>query len=279
MKIDTHQLFWRYNEEEYGGMFPWTLPDMERYREDHLPDDLLPLLQAVGIDGTVVVQTRQSLEETRWLLELAGQYPFIKGVVGWVDLCSPDVHQQLERFSPHPKLCSIRHKLENESDDRFMLREDFNLGIGTLTGFDLPFELLVRSRHLPVASELASRFPEQRFVLNHIGKPPIKAGQVSPWDRDIRHLASHPNVFCKISGMVGEADWDNWKPADFRPYLDIVLEAFGAERLMIGSDWPECTLAGTYEEVMQLAGDYVGQLSETEQADIWGDNAVRIYRI
>jgi L-fuconolactonase len=279
MKIDTHQLFWRYNEEEYGGMFPWTLPDMERYREDHLPDDLLPLLQAVGIDGTVVVQVRQSLEETRWLLELADQYPFIKGVVGWVDLRSPDVHQQLERFSPHPKLCSIRHKLENESDDRFMLREDFNLGIGTLTGFDLPFELLVRSRHLPVASELASRFPEQRFVLNHIGKPPIKAGQVSPWDRDIRHLASHPNVFCKISGMVGEADWDNWKPADFRPYLDIVLEAFGAERLMIGSDWPECTLAGTYEEVMQLAGDYVGQLSETEQADIWGDNAVRIYRI
>jgi L-fuconolactonase len=279
MKIDTHQFFWRYNEEEYGGMFPWTLPDMERYREDHLPDDLLPLLQAVGIDGTVVVQTRQSLEETRWLLELAGQYPFIKGVVGWVDLCSPGVHQQLERFSPHPRLCSIRYKLENEADDRFMLREDFARGIGTLSRFDLPFELLVRSRHLPVASELASRFPEQRFVLNHIGKPPIKAGQVSPWDRDIRHLASHPNVFCKISGMVGEADWDNWKPADFRPYLDIVLEAFGAERLMIGSDWPECTLAGTYEEVMQLAGDYVGQLSETEQADIWGDNAVRIYRI
>jgi len=279
MRIDTHQFFWRYNEEEYGSMFPWMLPDMEEYKEDRLPDDLLPLLQAVGIDGTVAVQVLQTLEETRWLLELADEYPFVKGIVGWVDLRNPDVRQQLERFCPHPKLCSIRHKIENEPDDRFMLREDFLRGIGMLTEFDLPFDLLLRSKHLPVASELASRFPEQRFVLNHIGKPPIKTGQVSPWDKDIRRLASYPNVFCKLSGMVGEADWDNWKPADFRPYLDVVFEAFGNKRLMVGSDWPECTLAGSYEEVMQLASDYIGQFSETEQADIWGNNAVGVYKI
>jgi L-fuconolactonase len=279
MKIDTHQFFWRYKEQEYGHMFPWTLPDMERLKEDHLPDDLLPLLQRAGIDGTVAVQVRQTMEETRWLLELAEQYPFILGVVGWVDLCNPDVRQQLERFCPHPKLCSIRYKLENEPDVRFMLRQDFVRGIGTLAEFGLPFELLIRSKHLPVASELAGKFPAQQFVLNHIGKPPIKTGQLSPWDTDVRRLASHPNVSCKISGMVGEADWEAWKPADFRPYLDVVLEGFGSKRLMVGSDWPECTLAGTYGEVMQLAGDYIGQLSEAEQADIWANNAVEVYSL
>ncbi len=279
MKIDTHQFFWRYNEQGYGHMFPWTLPDVERLKEDHLPDDLLPLLHRAGIDGTVAVQVRQTLEETRWLLELAEQYSFILGVVGWVDLCSPDVRQQLERFCPHPKLCSIRYKLENEPDARFMLGQDFMRGIGTLAEFGLPFELLIRSKHLPVASELAAKFPAQPFVLNHIGKPPIKTGQVSPWNTDLRRLAAHPNVSCKISGMVGEADWDGWKPADFRPYLDVVFEAFGSRRLMVGSDWPECTLAATYGAVMQLAADYIGQLSEAEQADIWANNAVEVYKL
>lgn len=275
MRIDTHQFFWRYNPDEYA----WMPPEFEPIKKDHLPNDLLPLLKAVGIDGTVVIQVRQTLEETRWLLELADQYPFIKGVVGWVDLRSPDLREQLERFSPHPKLCGVRHKLENEEDDRFMLREDFGRGIGMLAEFDLPFDLLIRPRHLPAACELVGRFPEQRFVLNHIAKPPIKTGQVSPWDEDIRRLASFPNVFCKISGMVTEADWKAWQPADFRPYLDIVFEAFGTKRIMIGSDWPECTLAGTYAEVLQLAFDYIAQFSETEQADILGNNAVNVYKI
>ena len=246
---------------------------------DHLPDDLLPLVQAVGIDGTVAVQVRQTLEETRWLLELADQYPFIKGVVGWVDLCSSDLREQLERFSAHPKLCGVRHKLENEPDDHFMLREDFCRGIGALAKFDLPFDLLIRPRHLPVACQLVSRFPAQRFIVDHIAKPLIKSGQVSPWDEDIQRLASFPHVFCKVSGMVTEADWKAWKAADFRPYLDIVFEAFGTEKIMIGSDWPECTLAGTYNEVLQLANDYIAQFSEAEQADIWGNNAVSAYKL
>lgn len=279
MRIDTHQFFWHYNAEEYGWMFPWTLPGMENLKEDHLPDDLLPLLKAVGIDDTVAIQVRQSLEETRWLLELADQYPFIKGVVGWVDLRSPKLREQLERFCPHPKLCGIRHKVHDEPDDQFMLREDFIRGIGTLAEFDLAFDLLLFPKHLPVACELVSMFPEQCFVLDHMGKPPIKTGQVAPWDADIRRLASFSNVFCKISGMVTEADWKAWTPADFRPYLDIVFEAFGTKRIMIGSDWPECTLAGTYHEVMQLAFDYIAQFSETEHADVSGNNAISFYKI
>jgi len=275
MKIDTHQFFWHYNPEE----FAWMPPGYEPIQRDYLPDDLLPLLKSEGIDGTVAVQSRQTLEETRWLLELADQHAFIKGVVGWVDMCSDDVRGQLEHFCRHPRLCGMRHRLEDESDDSFALREDFLRGIETLADFDLPFDFLVRSRHVPVLCELASRFPEQRLVLDHIGKPSIRTGQVSPWDKDIRHLASHPNVYCKISGMVGEANWGNWKPADFRPYLDIVFEAFGTKRLMIGSDWPECTLAGTYGQVLQLVSGYIEQLSRTEQADIWGNNAVIVYKL
>ena len=275
MKIDTHQFFWHYNPEE----FAWMPPGYEPIQRDYLPDDLVPLLESEGIDGTVAVQSRQTLEETRWLLELADQHAFIKGVVGWVDMCSDDVRGQLERFCRHPRLCGMRHRLEDESNDSFALREDFLRGMKTLADFNRPFDFLVRSRHLPVLSELASRFPEQPLVLDHIGKPSIRTGQVSPWDKDIRRLASHPNVYCKISGMVGEADWSNWKPADFRPYLDIVFEAFGTKRLMIGSDWPECTLAGTYGQVLQLVSGYVGQLSRTEQADIWANNAAVVYKI
>jgi L-fuconolactonase len=277
MKVDTHQFFWQYNEQDYGWMFPWSLPGTERFKEDHLPDDLLPQLQRVGIDGTVVVQVRQTLRETHWLLSLADQYPFIKGVIGWVDLRSPDVGEQLQHFRSHPKLCAVRHKLENEADDRFMLRQDFCRGIGVLAEFDLAFDLLIRARHLPVAYELAQMFPEQRFVLDHIGKPHIKSGRLSPWDADIRALASCPNVFCKVSGMVTEADWEAWQAADFRPYLDVVFESFGTQRIMVGSDWPECTLAASYEQVLGLVMEYTAKLSKEEQADVWGTNAVNIY--
>lgn len=275
MRIDTHQHYWRYNPREYG----WMLPGMEILKRDHLPDDLLPLLRAAAIDSTVAVQARQILDETRWLLELAAQYPFIKGVVGWVDLLSPQLREQLEQFAPDPKLCGVRHVVHDEPDDQFMLGEDFVRGIGLLAEFDLTYDLLLFPKHLPVACELVSMFPEQPFVLDHIAKPFIKTGQVSPWDADLRRLAAVPNVFCKVSGMVTEADWKAWKPADFRPYLDIVFEAFGTKRVMLGSDWPVCTVAGTYPEVMQLAFDYVAQLSETEQANVLGNNAISFYGI
>ena len=273
MRCDAHQHFWRYTPEEYG----WIGPDMGILKKDHLPADLAPLLEAVGIEGTVAVQARQTLDETEWLLQLADNYSLIKGVVGWVDLRSPELRGQLELFCAHPKLRGVRHVVQDEPDDRFMLREDFIRGLGMLAEFDLTYDILIFPRHLPVACELVARFPDQRFVLDHIAKPFIKDQKVTPWDGDIRRLAAYPKVFCKVSGMVTEADWHQWQPADFRPYLDVVFAAFGSRRIMFGSDWPVCTLAGTYADVVEIVSDYVQQLSEEEQADVWGETARRFY--
>ncbi len=273
MKIDAHQHFWFYNGPEYS----WIGPNMQVLKQNRLPADLAPLLEANDINGTVAVQARQTLEETQWLLELAGRHPFIKGVVGWVDLCSPQLHEQLTRFASQPKLCGLRHVVHDEPDDRFMLRADFIRGLELLAEFDLTYDLLLFPKHLPVACQLVSKFPEQSFVLDHIAKPLIKAGQVEPWAADIRRLAELPNVCGKVSGMVTEADWKAWQAADFQPYLDIVFEAFGSERLMLGSDWPVCTLAGEYSDVLKIVFDYIEALSTPEQADVSGKTAARFY--
>ncbi len=275
MKLDAHQHFWQYNPEEYG----WIGPDMAVLKQDRLPEDLLPLLQSAGLDGSIAVQARQSLAETAWLLELADRYPFIKGVVGWVDLCSPQVDQQLEQFSTHPKFRGVRHVVQDEPDDRFMLREDFLRGLGRLRRFGLTYDILIFPRHLPVAIEVVKKFPDQPFVLDHIAKPYIKDGRLSPWDADIRRLAEHPNVVCKVSGMVTEADWQDWQADDFYPYLDVVFDAFGPERLMFGSDWPVCTLAGSYRQVVDLLAGYTARLSPAEQAAVWGQTAQKFYGV
>jgi L-fuconolactonase len=275
MKIDAHQHFWKYNQNDYG----WMGPGMENLRCDHLGGDLAPLLNQAGIDGTVAVQARQILEETEFLLHLADKCPFIKGVVGWVDLRSPQLGAQLESFCYHPKLCGVRHVIHDEPDDRFMLREDFVHGVSKLWKYNLTYDLLLFPKHLPVACELVAKFSRQTFVLDHIAKPLIKDGKTEPWATDLKKLASFKNVSCKISGMVTEADWHNFKPEDFKPYMDVVLEAFGADRLMIGSDWPVCTVAGQYHEVMQIAADFIEQLSPDEQTAIWSQNAIRIYQL
>ena len=275
MKIDTHQHFWIYNRRDYS----WMNDSMDRLRRDYVPADLAPLIDASGINGTIAVQARQSLEETEWLLQLADQNPFVKGIVGWVDLCSMRVDEQLEQFATHPRLRGVRHIVQDEPDDRFMLRGDFLRGLGRLKRFSLTYDLLLFPRHLPVACEVVRQFPEQPFVLDHIAKPFIKDRQIEPWATDLRRLATFENVFCKISGMVTEADWQGWKPADFRPYLDVVLESFGAKRLMIGSDWPVCTLAGRYEDVMRLAFDYIARLSSAEQDELLGKTARSFYKI
>jgi L-fuconolactonase len=275
MNIDAHQHFWRYNESEYG----WMGPGMETLKRDHLPPDLLPLLQSAGFDGTIAVQARQVLEETRWLLELADQYSFIKGVVGWVDLRSPQLHHQLEPFAAHPKLRGVRHVVHDEPDDQFMLREDFVRGISMLSEFHLTYDLLLFPKHLPAACELVKRFPQQRFVLDHIAKPLIKGGILEPWATDLRKLAAFPNVFAKVSGMVTEANWQAWKPADFTPYLDAVLDVFGVERVMLGSDWPVCTVAATYGQVISIVAEYIRRFSPDEQKQILGGNARRFYGI
>jgi L-fuconolactonase len=273
VRIDAHQHFWHYSPQEYG----WIGPDMAVLKQDRLPEDLAPLLAASGIDGTVAVQARQSLAETQWLLDLADQHSWIKGVVGWVDLRCPDLPAQLERFSAHPRFRGVRHVVQDEPDDRFMLGDDFQRGIGQLAEFGLTYDILIFARHLSAAYELVARFPEQPFVLDHIAKPLIVDGVLEPWATYIRRLAAFPNVWCKVSGMVTEADWHGWQPVDFRPYLDVVFEAFGPSRIMFGSDWPVCTLAGSYAQVVGLVQVYVEQLSVDEHAAVWGETARQFY--
>jgi L-fuconolactonase len=277
MRIDAHQHFWLYNEQEYG----WIGPKMAVLRHDFLPEHLIPLQGALQIEGTVAVQARQTVGETKWLLQLAAQHPQIRGVVGWVDLCDPGVAEQLVTLCADERLRGVRHVVQDEPDDRFLLRSDFQRGIGLLASFGLTYDLLIYPRHLPVASEFVAQFPEQPFVLDHIAKPPIAANdsqaRTQAWAEGIRRLAEHPRVYCKVSGMVTEAAWDRWTARDFRPYLDVVVEAFGTERIMFGSDWPVCTVAGSYAEVMGLAYAYASQFSASEQAAMGGGNAARFY--
>lgn len=246
-------------------------------RRDFLPPDLQLLLAAAGLEGSIAVQARQSLEENRFLLGLADAHPLIKGVVGWVDLCSNHVEEQLAEFAPHPRFVGVRHVAQDEPDDHFLIRPDFVRGIGKLKQFDLTYDLLVFPKQLPAAIQLVRQFPDQPFVLDHIAKPPIKDGALSPWREQICELAKFPNVLCKVSGLVTEAHWDNWKAGDFRPYLDIVFEAFGIERLMYGSDWPVCLLAGEYAGVFGIANNYFTTLPSEAKALFFGGNAARFY--
>lgn len=274
MRLDSHQHFWKFNPAEYS----WMQPDWP-IRRDFLPSDLQPLLNQHRLDGSIAVQARQAIEESRWLLSLADQSPIIKGVVGWVDLRSDRVAEQLAELAPHPRFVGVRHVVQDEPDDRFMLRPDFIRGISKLKQFDLTYDLLVFPQQLPAAIELVRQFPEQPFVLDHIAKPRIRDGTLSPWREHIRELAQAPNICCKASGLVTEADWVNWKAEDFRPYLDIIFESFGEDRLMFGSDWPVCLLAGSYERVFKLLEQYVQQLRAEGRAKLFGDNAARFYGI
>jgi L-fuconolactonase len=275
MKIDAHQHFWQYHPAHQV----WMTDAMQVLRRDYLPGDLEPLLAAIGFDGTIAVQARQMPEETEWLLQLADAHDLIKGVVGWVDLRAPELLSQLERYAAHPKLVGVRHVVHDEADDAFMLRPDFRRGIAQLREFDLTYDLLLFPKHLPVAVTLVEEFPNQPFVLDHLAKPAIAAGLVAPWRDDLMRLAAFPNVFCKFSGMVTEAQWRQWQADDFHRYLDIAIEAFGTERVMIGSDWPVCTLSGSYVATMNIVIDYVHQFSGAVRDAILGGNCARFYQI
>jgi L-fuconolactonase len=275
MQVDAHQHFWRYDQSEYG----WIDDSMAALRRDFLPADLKPELERSGFQGCVAVQARQTREETRWLLELAEQNPFILGVVGWVDLRSARLGFELEALACHSKLVGLRHIVQSEPDDRFLLQPEFLCGISMLEEFDLAYDILIYDKHLPVAAEFVARFPRQRFVLDHLAKPPIKSGAVDAWARGIRELASFPNVHCKLSGLVTEADWQAWKPEDVRPYLNVAFECFGPGRLMIGSDWPVCTVAARYSRVMDLVRDYLGRYAAEERDAVLGGNAARFWRL
>jgi len=248
-------------------------------RRDFLPADLKPELDRSGFQGCIAVQARQTLEETRWLLELAERAPFILGVVGWVDLRSPRLPFELKSFAGKSKLVGVRHIVQSEADERFLLRPDFLCGIALLEEFDLAYDILIYPRHLPVAAEFVARFPRQRFVLDHLAKPPIKSGAVDVWARGIRELASFPNLFCKVSGLVTEADWQSWTPEDMRPYLDVAFECFGPSRLMIGSDWPVCSAAAPYSRVMDVVTDYLNKYAAEEKDAVLGGNAATFWRL
>jgi L-fuconolactonase len=275
IRIDTHQHFWKYNDRDYV----WMTDGMDKLRRDHLPMDLSPLLDRAGISATVAVQARQSLEESIWLLQLADKFPFIRAVVGWVDLCSNRLAEQLEQFAQHPKFRGVRHVVHDEPDDHFMLRGSFLKGLSQLKQFGLTYDLLLFPRHIPIACEVVKRFPDQRFVLDHIAKPPVREREMELWAGDIKRLATFDNVSCKISGLVTEAHWDSWEDRDFEPYLDVVLNAFGPRRLMIGSDWPVCTLAADYASVINLEIGYIARLSNDEQHAILQENPIEFYSI
>ena len=273
MRIDAHQHFWNYSAAEY----PWIGSGLERLARDYLPSDLEPLLAADQIDGSVAVQARQSVEESLWLLALAKAHPLVKGVVGWVDLRSDRVGDDLHALAANPTFVGVRHVVQDEPDPRFVLGSDFGRGVRQLHQHGLTYDLLLYPNQLPAAIELVGLLPEQPFVVDHLAKPRIVAGEIDSWERDIRAIARHDNVCCKVSGMVTEAVRRGWKRDDFTPYLDVVLEAFGPERLMFGSDWPVCLLAGEYAEVAAIPRDYFSRLSATEQRMIWGDTAAEFY--
>ena len=273
-RLDSHQHFWRYSPEEY----PW-IPAGSALGRDWLPHDLDALQKPLGLDGSIAVQARQSLAESDWLLGLADANPRVRGVVGWVDLRSPDVGRDLARLARHPKFVGVRHVVQDEPEDDFILGAAFMEGIRRLREFDLAYDILIYPRQLPATLRLVERFPDQPFVLDHIAKPFIKRGTIQPWANHIRALSQFPNVLCKVSGMVTEADHDRWKPEDFAPYLDVVAEVFGPGRLMFGSDWPVCRLAASYEAVEGLVRDHFRGWGAREQAAFWGGNCAAFYGV
>lgn len=275
MRIDSHQHFWEYNERDYA----WMGPEHEAIRRDYLPPVLEPLLDSIEFDGSIAVQARQMVEETDFLLGLADQHARVLGVVGWLDLRSDNIAEQIARYAGHPKFVGVRHVVHDEPDDRFVLGEAFQHGLRMLEPAGLTYDLLLFPRHIRPSITLADAFPNQPFVIDHIAKPPIAAGETEPWKIGMRDIARRPNVTCKLSGMVTEANHASWEPAQFEHYLDTVLEAFGPERLMIGSDWPVCTLAGAYQPVMRIVLDYVDRLTPDERGAILGQTCARFYGV
>ena len=274
MRVDAHQHFWRYSEEEFG----WIDDAMASIRRDFLPADLLPLLEDAGVDATVAVQACQSLEETNWLLALAAEHGWIAGVVGWVPLVDSRVEATLETLAANKKLKGVRHVLQAEADE-YMEREDFNAGINLLRRFELTYDVLVVERQLPAAIKFMDRHPDQLFVLDHVAKPRIAAHELEPWRSQIQELARRPHVMCKLSGMVTEADFTSWTPDDLRPYFETVLNAFGPQRLLFGSDWPVCTVAASYSRWVNVMREFIAELNSADQEQIFGGNAANVYQI
>lgn len=274
-KIDAHQHFWKFDPVRDS----WITTEMAVIQTDFLPADLQPVLEKAGFDGCVAVQASQSEEETNFLVSLAARHSFIKGVVGWVDLQAGDIDERLRRFRAFPVVKGFRHVLQGEPRRDLMLDEAFQRGIGALQRHGYTYDLLIFTDQMKFSAELVAAFPEQKFVIDHLAKPGIREQEIAAWQQNLALLASYPNVYCKISGMVTEADWKAWKKSDFTPYLDAAVEAFGTNRILFGSDWPVCLVAASYEEMLGIVTDYFSGFSTEEQDAFFGGNAARFYNL
>jgi L-fuconolactonase len=275
MRIDSHQHFWKFDPVRDS----WINDKMKLIQRDFLPGNLEPLLNKNGFDGSVVVQSDQSADENTFQLENAAGNEFIKGIVGWVDLSSPSVEKDLEYLSQFPKMKGFRHILQGEPQRDFMLRPAFMKGVSLLRKYNFAYDILIFPDQLQYITKFVSSFPDQQFVIDHIAKPVIRDGKIHEWKKGIEAIAQYDNVHCKLSGMVTEADWKNWKKEDFRPYMDTVVESFGIRRLMFGSDWPVCLVAASYKEMLGIVEDYFSSFSESEQQQFFGLNATRFYNL
>jgi L-fuconolactonase len=275
MRIDSHQHFWKYHPIKDA----WISEDMKIIQRDFMPADLHPLLIQNGIDGCIAVQADQSEEETHFLLQLAQENDFIKGVVGWVDFRSNEIEERLQYFSQFKKLKGFRHIVQAEIDDDFLLGDDFCNGIAKLEKYNFTYDLLILPKHLKYAVEFVKHFPNQSFVIDHLAKPDFKGADFTEWEKGIKELAAFQNVFCKVSGMVTEADWANWKEEDFKYCLDVLVANFGIDRLLFGSDWPVSLLAASYEKSTNIVKNYFSKFSKEEQDKIWGGNAINFYNL
>jgi len=275
MRIDAHQHFWIFDPVRDN----WINDDMEAIQRDFLPADLKPILQQNNIDGCIAVQADQSEMQNSFLLELASENDFIKGVVGWVDLRAKNIEERLDYYSQFSNLKGFRHVLQGEEDRALMLKPEFMNGISKLKKYGFTYDILIYTDQLQYVPEFANAFPDQKFVIDHIAKPDIKNHKIGDWAKQMRAIAELDNVWCKVSGMVTEADWKNWKPEDFEPYLDVVFEAFGVEKVMFGSDWPVCQVAASYSAMADIVKQYTSTLSLSEQSVFWGENAVNFYNI
>jgi len=275
MIIDSHQHFWHYDSVKHS----WIDDEMAAIRRDFTPSDLAAVFKENGIDGCVAVQADQTETETAFLIDLAHTYDFIKGIVGWVDLRNAAIERVLEQYSTEKKIKGFRHVVQGEADHNFVLRPAFLHGISALEKFDFTYDILIFPHQLGAALEFVRRFPNQKFVIDHLAKPYIKDGFFDGWASQMKAIAKHENVLCKISGMITEADYNAWNKAQLKPYIDLVFDAFGTNRLMYGSDWPVCLVAGSYKQVKDIVLDYIADLSSEEQKNIMGHNAVQFYNL
>lgn len=274
MRIDAHQHFWHFDPIRDS----WINDSMKVIQRDFSPEDLLSHLMSKKIDGSIAVQADESPQETQYLLELSNKHTWIKKVVGWVDLSAKDIEAQLERYQEEKNLAGFR-KILQALPPSAMEEKSFLNGIRLLSKYQFTYDILIFPKHLKATIELVKKFPDQAFIVDHLAKPDIKNGEFESWAKDIKVLSSNPNLYCKVSGMVTEADWKGWKKEEFKPYLDHITNCFGTERLVYGSDWPVCLLAASYNDVFDLAWDYFETFSGDEKAGIFGENACKFYRI